>query len=129
MAFDLGSAEDSQSRRLQRALAAGYDTAPSYGRQLFARYTEDIGATILKKESFAEDLVSFLETAGNDFDRPAILSCGRISGSLAIELHWDKDVLKATVELEQAALRHYGYTPGVSESARKTRFSHRVRTS
>jgi hypothetical protein len=83
---------------------------PGYVSQLFARYTYNSGAHVLKNESLADDLIDFLTDAGVSFDAEAIRQSGRHGESPKIALHWEADVLDETVAFEQPAFRHYGYT-------------------
>jgi hypothetical protein len=82
---------------------------PGFVTRFFGRYTQGANATILRNETLAQDFLQFAERMQLSVDSEAILKSGRIGESPKMDLAWDTEVLRETVENETAAFRAYGY--------------------
>lgn len=82
---------------------------PGFVTRFFGRYTQGANATILRNETLAQDFVKFAERMKLSVDSEVILKSRRIGESPKMDLAWDTEVLRETVENETAAFRAYGY--------------------
>lgn len=82
---------------------------PGFLTAFYGRYIHGSGATVLRNEALEDDFIAFAEKVGLDLDTRAVREAGRIGESPKIDLTWDPDVLRATVENERGAFRAYGY--------------------
>ncbi|MGR3512526.1 MAG: hypothetical protein ACU0GG_07150 [Paracoccaceae bacterium] len=83
--------------------------SPGFLTAFYGRYIHGTDATVLRNETLAEDFIAFAEKTGLDIDPAATRAAGRIGESPKIDLHWDPDILRQTVENERGAFRAYGY--------------------
>jgi len=82
---------------------------PGFVHQLYGSYTNGSNAVILKNEPIAQDFTALCERSRLGIDQKAVLSAPPLGVSPRMEISWDRDVLRETIENEAPAFKRYGY--------------------
>jgi hypothetical protein len=86
-------------------------TQPGYVHHLYARYAGGSMAHVLKTETVADDFIALARQTGLEIDEAAARAAPPFGVSPPLEIEWDREILRETIENERPSFRRYGYAP------------------